>query len=60
MLGLLTGLVGTVGTFAAREGLECLGWFERRKKLYEEAEREAKRRGKPLLVVGRPRSRDHG
>lgn len=45
---------------AGREILQMAEWYDRRTKLYGLAEAAARRRGKPLLVVGRPRSRSHG
>jgi len=45
---------------AAREALLCQEWFRRRRELYDQAEAAARLRGKPLLVIGRPRGRDHG
>lgn len=56
------GLVG-LGSAAYAGGREIsfwLSWNRRRKELYETAKEEARLSGKPLLVVGRPRYRDHG
>lgn len=48
------------GGLLVRELSLMHGWFERRTVLYHAAEQAARRRHKPLLVIGRPRGRAHG
>lgn len=61
ILKTLAGLGGlTVAILTASELTSLNRWWARRKELYEMALAEAQRMGRPLLVVGRPRFRDHG
>jgi hypothetical protein len=56
----LAALAGMAGAMGAKELVLNDQWFARRTTLFGLAQCAARRRGKPLLVVGRPRGRDHG
>jgi len=58
MIAALVGLLA--GGMTARELVLMDGWFHRRTELYNAAVAAARARGKPLLVIGRPRGRAHG
>ena len=60
MIAALPALAGIAGAIGAKELVLNDQWFVRRTALFGQAEAAARRRGKPLLVVGRPRGRDHG
>lgn len=57
--GLLV-LAGVGSAMGAKELALNDRWFARRTRLFGLAQCAARRSGKPLLVVGRPRGRDHG
>jgi hypothetical protein len=60
VIAVLPAVAGIAGAMGAKELVMNDQWFSRRKALYGLAQAAARRRGKPLLVVGRPRGRDHG
>lgn len=56
----LPGVLGLAASLGARELVLMNGWMSNKRGYYDLAEAAAKARRKPLLVVGRPRGRDHG
>ena len=60
MIAALPALAGIAGAMGAKELVLNDQWFARRTALFGQAQAAAQRRGKPLLVVGRPRGRAHG
>ena len=60
MIAALPALAGIAGALGAKELVLNNQWFARRTALFGQAQAAARRLGKPLLVVGRPRGRAHG